>query len=146
MKEYTKEKLEEALREMIESKKLPTKDNPFMTGVDSLWVQDGIIYRDTGEKDMTIEVAQRNVMVAEEIAKLLEAPVKLLVLMNKGKMPREARELYGKATFVDRLAIVVGSPIAKIAASFFSRVNKADSATEVFNSKKKAILWLKGDG
>lgn len=60
-------------------------------------------------------------------------------------MTRDARQHFtirNRDSHVNRLAIVIKSPVSKVIANFFMGVNKPDVPSKIFNSEEKAITWL----
>jgi hypothetical protein len=118
------------------------------TRVEHLWLDDeGIVHADGIEGSEHTKVdAEEATTVIWEVARRQARP--LLVDMRRTKsMDRDARAHYaGPATVgvARAVALLTGSPLTRVLASFFMGLSKPVVPTRMFTSEAEALAWLRG--
>jgi len=124
------------------------EDEVILTRTAKIWLgEDGITrityFRNT--EDMLVD-AKEMVATVWNINK----GKKTSLLVDKRvikSMDREAREYYAgeeAAKTVNATALLIGSPVSRIIANFYIRLNKPKFPVKLFTSETEAIEWLKG--
>lgn len=112
-----------------------------------VWIEDGIIRSKVSIKDeYTIEHAMED---AEAFRKLAEKIAdKKLLLVEPGnifKISLKTRSYQATEgpKIVNKLAMVVDNPVARVIASFFLGLSKMAIPTKIFDTVAEAVKWLK---
>lgn len=108
---------------------------------------DGIIdYDYTTNATVDLDVARKAVTAARE---LVSKPVPTLVRINRVKeVTRDARMFFAESEenrqVSSKVALVIGSPLARIIGNFFMGLNKGPFPVQLFTNVDTAIEWLRG--
>lgn len=108
---------------------------------------DGIlVYYPVAGLVITYDVARLVFKVGCEI---IDGPKPTLVLMqDMARVDREARAFFASEEYITRLscqtALVVGSPVSRVIASFFVGINRPRYPHKVFDDPEQALEWLRG--
>lgn len=99
--------------------------------------------------EQTDELAKAQKQANLKLASHIKGKVNYLIDLNKcGKNSPEAREIWkelGDDDNTDRVAIFGLHPVAKVLASFVTRVTKKNNQ-RFFSTKEEAVIWLTGTG
>ena len=111
-----------------------------------MWIDDnGIVHAVSLPGSVhTLEEARANM---EATAKLTEGKrrPRLVDLRKLGSIEREARRYYAgeeNAKVVNAAAMLVGSPLTRVAAYFFFTISKPIFPVRLFTNEEKALKWL----
>lgn len=98
------------------------------------------------DAEQTLEDAKEQVAAVQKVAQGKKRPV--LVDARDGRfMDRAARVYYASdeaARFRSASALLVGSAVTRVMASFFLGLNKPNYPVRLFNSENEALDWLRG--
>jgi hypothetical protein len=93
---------------------------------------------------MLLEDAQENVAAIYELGERTRSLV-LVDMRGVRSQTREARAYFAGAAAVQAtlaVALLIGSPVSRVLASFFLRLNPHRVPTALFTDETKAIKWL----
>ncbi len=109
--------------------------------------EDGIVrFTISAGADETLDEAREVVAAVAKIGKGKKRPV-LADARGVNSATREARRYYAgeeAAKVAGAAAVLVGSPISRMIASFFVSINRPDFPVRLFTSESEAMEWLKG--
>lgn len=93
---------------------------------------------------MQLADAQENIAVIAGLANNTRMPV-LVDMRGVRSQSREARDYFGgpqAASATLAVALLIGSPVSRVLANFFLRLNSMRYPTRLFNDETIAITWL----
>lgn len=93
----------------------------------------------------TLETAQENIAAFLELCAGKKLPV-LIDLTDTLGASQEARRLYSGddvSRYTAATAMIVSSPVTKVMASFFLKLNRPRRILRLFTSEPEAIEWLR---
>ncbi len=96
--------------------------------------------------ELTLADVEEHIAAARKITGGCKAPL-LMDSCRIKSVSREARQFATReeaAKFISAQALLVGSPISRVIASFFLGLNKTPHPTKIFTSESEATEWLKG--
>ena len=107
--------------------------------------QDGIVWLIwLPNAEVTLAAAKESVAAIATLTQGKSSP--LLVDMRTVRFTDlEARAYYSgpRNTATKAIALLVGSPVSRVIADFFLRINKPSIPTRMFTSEAEALEWLK---
>jgi hypothetical protein len=109
------------------------------------WIdENGIIHTQVKPNaEIYIDDAKENSKVVNELG--VDGTGLLVDSWEIKSMTRDARQFFtvrNRNSKINTIGIVTRSPVSKIIANFFLRVNKPDMPCKLFNSKEKALIWV----
>ena len=107
---------------------------------------DGILaYHPIPGLELTYAIALQCMAVGLQIA---NRPMPTLVLMqDMARVDREARAFFASEAYMrlcSQTALVVGSPVSRVIASFFVGLNRPRYPYRIFDDPEQAAAWLRG--
>jgi hypothetical protein len=94
---------------------------------------------------ITYQVALQVIEVGLQV---VDTPKPTLVLMQElARVEREARALFASDDYLrlcSQTAVVVGSPVSRVVASFFVGLNRPKYPYKIFEDPELAAEWLRG--
>lgn len=95
--------------------------------------------------ELTYAIALQCMEVGLQIA---DGPKPTLVLMQEiARVDREARAFFASEAYMrlcSQTALVVGSPVSRVIASFFVGLNRPSYPYRIFDDPQRAAEWLRG--
>ncbi len=122
---------------------MDTIDNDFIT----LWIEEGIMYgKYKPGKLIDLAAAKRVVSDRLQLCSGKDYPSLTIATDLKG-ITKEARDYFSSGDGIRhmiRLALITGSPIARMVGNFWLQINKPELPTRMFNDQAEAVKWLGG--
>ena len=125
---------------------MKNRDSVLETPTLKKWIDDdGIVHAviPPGTRLGRVEL-ERDMAASDELFGVFAAPV-LTDARGLVKVDREARKYSAseRSDLICALAVLVESPLSKVLANFFYKVNAPPYPTRVFTSESEALEWLR---
>ena len=114
----------------------------------SITIVDGVLVFTYAQGVYVDEDTARSVITAATELAGERAPLPTLVILDRVKgTSKAARDFFAtspeNAALSSRVAMVIGSPVARIVANFFIGLNKTGHPTKLFTEEALAWQWLR---
>ena len=108
--------------------------------------EDGIlVYRPVSGLTITRELALELMEVGLEVGG--RARPTMVLMQDLARVEREARAMFASEAYMrlcSQTALVVGSPVSRVIASFFIGLNRPTYPYKIFDDPERAAEWLRG--